>query len=125
MNVERVEAGAEVAGDVGQPRRVEQREDLVILAPQLAEPLHGQRLGRDDEAAVELLRVQQPVHDQRRFDGLAEADLVGEQPSHRQPGGRPFGDVELMRKQADAAAEKRAEAVRLAHASATGGRPAW
>ena len=35
---------------------VEQREDLVVLAPQLAQPLHGQRLGRDDEAAFDLSR---------------------------------------------------------------------
>ena len=43
MQLERIEAGAEVARDVGEASVVEQREDLVILAPQLAEPLHGQR----------------------------------------------------------------------------------
>ncbi len=53
MDVERVEAGAEVARDVGQARRVEQREHLVVLAPQLAQPLHRQRLGRDDQAALD------------------------------------------------------------------------
>ena len=114
MDVERVEAGAEVARDVGEPRRIEQREHLVILAPQLAEPLHRQRLGRDDQAALDLLRVQQPVHDQRRFDRLAEPDFVGEQPAHRHPRGRALGDVQLMREQADAPAEERSEAVRLA-----------
>ena len=114
MDVERVEAGAEVAADVGQARRVEQREHLVILAPQFAQPLHRQRLGRDDQAALDLPRVQQPVHDQRGFDGLAQPDLVGEQPSHRQPRGRAFGDMQLMREQPDPPAEERAEAARLA-----------
>ena len=114
MDVERVEAGAEVARDVGQARRVEQREHLVILAPQLAQPLHRQRLGRDDQAALDLLRVQQPVHDQRGFDGLAQPDFVGEQPPHRHPRGRALRDVQLMREQPDAPAEERAEAARLA-----------
>ena len=109
-----IEAGAEVARDVGQARRIEQREHLVILAPQLAQPLHRQRLGRDDQAALDLLRVQQPVHDQRRFDGLAEPDFVGEQPAHRQSRGRALGDVQLVREQPHAAAEERAEAARLA-----------
>ena len=114
MDVERVEAGAEVARDVGQARRVEQREHLVILAPQLAQPLHRQRLGRDDQAALDLLRVQQPVHDQRGFDGLAQPHFVGEQPPHRHPRGRAFRDVQLMREQPDAPAEERSEAARLA-----------
>ena len=114
VDVERVEAGAEVARDVGQARRVEQREHLVVLAPQLAQPLHGQRLGRDHQAALDLLRVQQPVHDQRRFDGLAEPDLVGEQPAHRHPRRGALGDVELMREQPHASAEERSEAAGLA-----------
>ena len=114
MDVERVEAGPEVARDVGQARRIEQREHLVVLAPQLAQPLHGQRLGRDDQAALDRLRVQQAVHDQRRLDGLAEPDLVGEQPAHRHPGGGALGDVELVREQPHASAEERAEAAGLA-----------
>ena len=114
MGVERVEAGAEVARDVGQARRVEQREHLVILAPQLAQPLHRQRLGGDDQAALDLLRVQQPVHDQRGFDGLAQPDFVCEQPSHRHPRGRAFRDVQLMREQPDPPTEERSEAARLA-----------
>ena len=113
MGVERVEAGAEVACDVGQSRRVQDREHLVILAPQLAQPLHRQRLGGDDQAAIDLLRVQQPVHDQRGFDGLAQPDLVCEQPSNRHPRGRAFRDVQLMREQPDPPAEERSEAARF------------
>ena len=114
VDVERVEAGAEVAHDVGQARRVEEREHLVILAPQLAQPLHRQRLGRDDQAALDVLGVQQPVHDQRGFDGLAQPDLVCEQPPYRHPRGRAFRDVQLVREQPDASAEKRSQAARLA-----------
>ena len=58
--------------------------------------------------------MQQPVHDQRGLDGLAEADFVGEQPSHRHPRGRAFGHVQLMREQPDATAEERSEAAGLA-----------
>ena len=114
MDVERVEAGAEIARDVGQARRIEQREHLVVLAPQLAQPLHRERLGRDDQAALDLPRVQQPVHDQRRFDRLAQPDLVGEQPSHRDPGGGALRDVQLVREQPHPAAEERSEAAGLA-----------
>ena len=46
--------------------------------------------------------MHQPVQDERRFDGLAEADFVGEQPAHRIAGGRALRDVELVRKEPDA-----------------------
>ena len=114
VDVERVEAGAEVAHDVGQARRVEQREHLVILAPHLAQPLHRQRLRRDHQAALDILGVQQPVHDQRRLDGLAQPDLVCEQPPYRHPRRRAFRHVQLVREQPDASAEKRSQAARLA-----------
>ena len=114
MNVERIETRTEVPLDVGQPRTVEQREDLVIFAPQLAQPLNRQRLGRRDEAALDPLRVQQPVHDQRRLDGLAEPDLVGQQPAYWQPHRRALGHVELVREQVHASAKEGAEAIGLA-----------
>lgn len=115
VDVERIEAGAEVALDVSQPRCVEQREHLVILAPQLAEPLHRQCLGRDDEAALDFSGVQQAVHDERRLDRLAESDFVGQQPPHRHPRRRALGDVHLVREEANASAEEGAEAARLPH----------
>ena len=83
MHVEGVEVGAEVARHVGQPRLVEQREHLVILAPQLAQPLHGQRVGRHDQAALDAAGVHEAVQDQAGLDRLAQADLVGQQPAHR------------------------------------------
>ena len=114
MHVERVEVGAEVARHVGEARRIEEREDLVVLPPELAQPLDGQRVGRDDQAAFDLPGVHEPIQDQRRLDGLAEADLVGEQPAHRIAGARPLRDVELVREEADAPAEEGAEAVGFA-----------
>ena len=51
-----LKSGAEVARHVGEALRVEQREHLVVLAPQLAEPLHGQRVRRHDQAALDSAR---------------------------------------------------------------------
>ena len=121
MQLERVEAGAEVALHVGEPPLVEQREHLVILAPQLAEPLHGERGRRHHEAALDAARVHEAVEDQAGLDGLAEAHFVGQQPAHRVAGGGALGDVQLVREQPDAAAEERAEPVGLAHARAGAG----
>ena len=106
VSVKRVEPGAEVARNIREACRIQQRKDLVILAPQLAQPLHRQRLGCDHHAPVDRLRVQQPIHDQRGFDGFAEADFVGEQPSYREARGCTLGDVQLMREQSDAAAQE-------------------
>ena len=113
MDVERVEAGAEVAGDVGEARRIEKREDLVILAPQFAQPLNRQRLGSDHEAPLDLLCVQQAIHDQRGFDGLAEANFVGKEPPHGHLPGGALRHMQLMREQPDASAEERSKAARF------------
>ena len=48
------------------------------------------------------------------FDGLSEADFVGEQPAHGVAGARALRDVELVREEPDASAEKRAQAVGFA-----------
>ena len=66
VDVERVEVGTVVPRDVGEPRLVEQHEDLVVLPPQLAQPLHGQGLGRDHQASAHGYRAI------RRNDGLAK-----------------------------------------------------
>ena len=114
MNVERVEVLTEVACDVCQTGRVEEREDLVVLPPQLAEPLHRQCIRRDNETAFDLPRMYEPIQDQRRFDGFSEADLVGEQPSNRVSGSRALCDVELVGEEADASSEERPEPIGLA-----------
>ena len=114
VHVEGVEAFAEVALHVGQPRRVEQREHLVVLAPQLAQPLHGQRVGRHHQAALHAAGVHQPVENQRRFDGFPEAHFVGQQPPHRFGGAGAFGDVQLVGEQPYASAQERTQAVGFA-----------
>ena len=116
VDVERVEARAVVARHVGQPLVVEQGEDLVVLAPQLAQPLHGQRLGRDHQRALGAAGVQQPVEDQAGLDRLAEPHLVGQQPAHGSAPAGALGGVELVGEELDAAAQERAEAVGLAQA---------
>src|SRR4029453_19656768 len=83
--VERVEVCAEVAHDIRKARPVEQREDLVILAPEFTQPLHRQRLWHHHETALDFSRVHESIQDQRGFNRLPEADLVGEEPPYRVP----------------------------------------
>ena len=113
MHVERIEVATEVARDIGEPRSIEQRERLVILPPELAEPLHRQRVGGDDEAALDFAGVHEPIEDEGGLDGLSESHFVGEQPAHGLCGGRALGDIELMRKQPDASSKERAQPIGL------------
>ena len=115
VELEGVEVVAEVLGHVAEPLGVEQREHLVILAPQLAQPLHRERVWCHDHAAPDLAGVDQPIQDERRFDGLAEADFVGQQPAHGIGGAGALGDVQLMREQAHASAQERPQAVGFAN----------
>ena len=73
----------------------------------------GHRLGRDDQAALDLPGVQQPVHDQRGFDSLAQPDLVCEQPPDRQPRRRALRDVQLVREQPHPPAQERSQTAGL------------
>ena len=59
--------------------------------------------------------MHQPVEDQRRLDGLAKAHFISEQPANRIGAAGTLRDVELMREETHTAAEKRSEAVGLAH----------
>ena len=114
MHVERVEVGTEVARHVGEALRIEEGEHLVVFPPELTQPLDGQRIRRDHEAAFHLPGVHEPIQDERGFDGLPKADFVGEQPAHGIAGARPLRHVELVREEPDASAEKRAEAISFA-----------
>ena len=114
MHVEWIEVGTKVACDVGEARGVEQGEHLVVLSPELAQPLHRQSLWHDNEAAIDRPRVHEPVQNQRGLDGFAEADFVGEQPAHRIARARALGDVQLVREEANASAEERAQAIGFA-----------
>ena len=114
VDVEGVEVGTVVAGHVGEASLVEEDEDLVVLPPQLAQPLDGERLGGDDEAALGPAGADEAAQDEAGLDRLAEAHLVGQEPAHRVAGGGPLGGVELVGEEADAAAEEGAEAEGLA-----------
>ena len=75
MNVEGVEVGTEIARHVGEALRIEQREHLVVLAPELTEPLNGQDIGCDDETALDLPGVHEPIQDERGLDRLSRGPL--------------------------------------------------
>ena len=117
VDVEGVEVGAVVPRDVGQPGLVEQHEDLVVLPPQLAEPLHRQRLGRDHQAPLRPSRPDESAQDEAGLDRLAEPHLVGQQPAHGVGGGRALGGVELVGEEPDPPAEEGAEALGLSQRS--------
>ena len=114
VDVEGVEVGAVVADHVGEPGVVEQDEDLVVLPPELAEPLDGERLGGDDEAPLRAPGPDEAAQDEAGLDRLPEADLVGQEPAHGVRGGGALGRVKLVGEQPDAAAEEGAEARGLA-----------
>ena len=114
VDVEGVEVGAVVPDHVGEPRVVEQHEDLVVLPPELAEPLDGERLGGDHEAPLRAPRPDEAAQDEAGLDRLPEADLVGQEPAHGVRGGGALGRVKLVGEQPDAAAEEGAEARGLA-----------
>jgi len=114
VGLERIEAVTVVPLDVAQSRLVEEHEYLMVLAPQLAEPLHGQRVGRHDQCAVGPAGVQQMVEHETGLDGLAQPDLVGQQPAYRVAARRALGRVELMREETNTPTEKRPESVGLA-----------
>src|SRR6188768_3793274 len=111
MHVKRIEVATEVARDIGEPRSIEQRERLVILPPKLAEPLNRERVGGDDETALDFAGMHEPIEDEGGLDGLSKSHFVGEQPAHRFYCRRARRDIELMRKQADASSKERAQPV--------------
>ena len=111
MHVEWVERRTEIARHVGEALRVKEGEDPVVFPPEFTQPLHGQGIRRDHEAALDLPGMYEPIQDERRFDRLAESDLVGEQPPHRVRGARSLRNVELVGEQADASPEKGPQAV--------------
>ena len=114
---------AVVLGHVVQPLVVEQDEDLVVLPPELAQPLEGQRLRGHDQGALGAAGVEEAVEDQAGLDRLAQAHLVGQQPAHGIAVAGALGDVELVGEELDAPAEERAQARRPGGCAAGAGRP--
>ena len=70
------------------------------LDEQLEEPLADQRPGHHHQDAQVGAHGEQGLHDQPRLDGLAQADLIGEQEAHLAVGKHPAGGDELVRQRA-------------------------
>ena len=76
---------------------VEQHQKLMGLTEDLAEPLDGERLWREDQNAAGAALVAQTSVDQRRLDGLTEANFIGEQHAYRVALDSARRDVDLVR----------------------------
>ena len=85
---------------------VKQGEAQVKAPQHFHQPLMGQRLRHDDQDPLGEAREQLIMQDHPGLNGLAEADLIGQQ----HPGGKPPGhfarDIDLMRQQAGPRAEQ-------------------
>ena len=114
VDLERVEIRPMVAGHVGEPLLVKKGKDLVVLAPELAQPLKSQGLGRDDQGAVGAAGLEEAIEDQAGLDGLAQPDLIRQQPAHRIAVAGALGGVELVGEELDASAEEGAQSAGLA-----------
>ncbi len=103
---------------------IEEDEDLVKLPIELAQPLHGQRGGRDDHDPLRTAGAPEPVQDHAGFDRLPEPDLIGEKPAHRVGRHRHRGHVQLMGEDADPPAEERSRSLAVPEAhELSGGDP--
>ena len=68
--------------------------------------------GTDDQHALGEPELAQPGEHEPRLDGLAEADLVGEDEARHPVAEDPAGRADLVREDVDARGEERAEPVR-------------
>jgi hypothetical protein len=121
VDVERIEVLSLVSGDVIDSLVVDQHKDLMMLTPELTEPLYCQSFGRNHQHPFRSASVDQAVHDQAGFDGLAEPDAISQQPAHRLTLAGCLGSMELMRVEPDPATEERAEPIGLAQLLETEG----
>ena len=83
---------------------VEEGEEEVEAPQELDEPLVDEGLGHEDENAVGAAGEVQAVEDETGLDGLAEADLVGEEDAGGEAAGGLGGDGHLVRNEVDAGA---------------------
>ena len=90
-------------------RLVEDGEPEVEAAEELDEPLVGERLGYEDQGARGASGRKEALEDEAGLDGLAEADLVGEEHARDLAPGDLLQDVELVRDEVDAAAKETAD----------------
>ena len=93
-----------IVGDAGGREDFGRKGELAL---QLLAPLLDEARWDEDQDPPRDATQAQLRQDEAGLDGLAEADLVGEQPAHRHAGGGALGDVQLVREQPHASAEER------------------
>ncbi len=102
--------GSRVAGFDGDDAfLVEEVEEEVEPAEEFDEPLVNERVGEDDEDAVGAAGEVEAVENEAGFDGLAEADFVGEEDAGGEAAGDLGGDVNLVGDEVDAGAGETAD----------------
>ena len=92
-------------------RQGEEREEGVELVEELGQPLEGEVLGDHHQDALGEAELAHAGEDQAGLDGLAEADLVGEDEAREAVGEDAAGGADLVGEDVDAGGEERAEAV--------------
>ena len=95
--------------DRGAARLVVNAEPHVESAIELEKPLVDERVRHQDKHARRQAVEVQAMDNQPGLDGLAEPDLISQQDSRDRPIGDFVGDVDLMRDQADTAADQAAD----------------
>ena len=87
---------------------VENVEPQVEPAQEFREPLVNERLGHEDQRALNPAGLDQAMKDQARFDGFPQSDFIGEQNPRDQPAGHLGSNVKLVRNEVDAPPDKSA-----------------
>ena len=104
-----VDAVAALAAHAADEVAVEHREGEAEARLQLVLPLQDDRRRARDDDAADLLAQEQLADDQPRLDGLAEADVVGDEEVDAGQQQRLAQRLELVGHHLDAGAERRLE----------------
>ena len=103
----RVRADATGAAKLAEQLAIDDPELEAELLAQLIAPLQLQRRRADDEGGTRAMTKEQLLHDEARLDGLAEADVVGDQQCRSRHPQRADQRLELVVLDRDAAPEGR------------------
>ncbi len=104
---ERVRADAARAPQLPEQLPVDDPELEPESLAQLVAPLELQRSGTDDQRGARAVTQQQLLHDQAGFNGLTEANIVGDKQRRTWHPQRPYKWLKLVVLDRDAAAEGR------------------
>ena len=91
---------------------------------ELAQPLHRERVGRDDQSGLDATHANQRRGDQTGDDRLAESDLVGEEPADLVVTQGARCRVELVSEELDTTADQAWHLALLPEAAPAAGYPA-